>query len=76
MIKTHNSNAVKLTVNGDSEKTVILCKGGTGEKTVKVKDISIPDLWHIAHSLNGHACAAVLEVWHLAHDLKRELLNS
>lgn len=67
----------------DETSAVTLSKGGTAERTVKVKDIDIPDLWHIAMLLsdqkvvNGLGEAAsdkVLEVWHLAHDLKKALL--
>ncbi len=30
-----------------NDTQVTLCKGGTAEKTVKVWEIVIPDLWHV-----------------------------
>lgn len=62
-------------------KQIVLCKGGTMERTVEVSKIVIPDLWHIAHlpELDGYtqggksAKDLILECWHLAHDLKKAL---
>jgi hypothetical protein len=31
---------------------VTLSKGGTEERTVKISQVIIPDLWHIAQSLD------------------------
>lgn len=59
---------------------VTLKQGGTGEKTVPISEVEIPDLWHIARALEslGHlqASEAVLTVWHNCHDLKRHIQES
>ena len=63
-----------------SRETVTLAKGGKDERTVNIRSLDIPDLWHIAmmmendHRFELHA-KAVLDVWHIAHDLKRELIE-
>jgi hypothetical protein len=48
-------------------------KGGTGERSVGLAEIRIPDLWHLASALKEAGCGEqsgeVLECWHLAHDL-------
>ena len=49
--------------------TVVLAKGGTDERIVEVREIVIPDLWHIANRLPADERDAVLETWHLAHNL-------
>ncbi len=41
-------------------------------KVVDTAD-GIPDVWHIAMSLDKAAQNMVLELWHLAHDMKKEL---
>lgn len=38
-----------------ADTKVTFHKGGTAEKTVKVSDILIPDLWHIHRRLVGEA---------------------
>ena len=35
-------------------KTVTLAKGGTAERVVKVEEIQIPDLWHLAMFIQDH----------------------
>jgi len=54
-------------------KTIMRSPGGTARREVAVKDIQIPDLWHIAKSVDDEgrksAAEAVLECWHLCHDL-------
>jgi hypothetical protein len=52
---------------------ITLAKGGTAERSVPLGDIRIPDLLHIANSLNDPSRDAVLECWHLAHDLLNAL---
>ena len=53
---------------------VTLSKGGTKERTVKVSELVIPDLWFVGESPDGVEWRTrVLECWHMAHDLKREL---
>ncbi len=58
---------------------ITLCKGGAGEEIIKVKDIEIPDLWHIAMWLMkrdmNRESDMVLKTWGLAHDLKNALLD-
>lgn len=49
-------------------------KGGTLERKENVKDIRIPDMWHLAMELpDENDRAMLLECWHLAHDLLRTL---
>lgn len=63
---------------------ITFSKGGTKERKVKVSDIQIPDLWHIAiylkeiarrpgHSVLAEHADSILEVWHMAHDMKKAL---
>lgn len=55
---------------------VTLRKGGTGVKTVDIRSVHIPDLWHIAQAQpDPKAKEAILEVWHLAHDFKNHILE-
>jgi len=58
---------------------VTLSPGAQNERQIKVDDIEIPDLWHVAGFLEEkgqkRAAAGVLEVWHLAHDLKKHILK-
>ena len=35
----------------------------------------VPDLWHIAMSLEGSAREEILDVWYMAHNLKATLLR-
>jgi hypothetical protein len=61
--------------------TITLAKGGKAERTVKLNQVQIPDLWQIAHlpELKGYSLGGkpakdlIIETWHLAHDLLREL---
>ena len=63
---------------------VTLSKGGTGEKTLPISQVKIPDLWHIAGAIektgkvaDGPGCAAlILECWSRAHDFKRHIQES
>jgi hypothetical protein len=56
---------------------VVLCKGGTQEKTVDAKDIDIPDLWPIAERLGVKTPdgEAVILCWHLCHALLAHVRN-
>ena len=56
------------------DMNITLSKGGTGERTVELSKIVIPDLWHIAHNqeFKGDKEAIIL-CWHLCHDLRRTL---
>lgn len=61
---------------------IIQAKGGGGERCTEIRDIEVPDLWHIYlwfDSLPGDMTGLcnpkaqakqVLECWHLAHDMK------
>jgi len=58
-------------------ETIVRSKGGTAERTVAVTDIQVPDLWHIAMSINNkEARARVLDCWYLAHDLLRAVRDT
>jgi hypothetical protein len=35
-------------------ETITLAKGGTAERVVKVEEIQIPDLWHLAMFIQDH----------------------
>lgn len=56
---------------------LIQAKGGGGERRTEIKDIEVPDLWHIAmRSMelgNTQDEKQILECWHLAHDMKKAL---
>jgi hypothetical protein len=56
---------------------IIQSKGGDGERCTEIRDIQVPDLWHIAmHQYrlgNPAAEKMVLECWHLTHDMKNAL---
>lgn len=57
---------------GSTPIMVTLNRGGSGEKTVKLSDVEIPDLWHIAQSEMDMDCRnAILTGLHISHDLKR-----
>ena len=53
--------------------TITLAEGGTAERKIEIKNITVPDLWHIAMRLHGRDQEMVLECWHLAHDMKRHI---
>ena len=65
--------------------TLTIHPDGTGRKEIKIKDITIPDLWHVAqyhhdkaalpnvepwHKMQEHW---ILECWYLAHAMKDRL---
>jgi hypothetical protein len=58
---------------------IIQSKGGGGERCTEIRNIEVPDLWHIAMALsnqgNPTAEKQVLDCWHLAHDMKVILLE-
>jgi len=58
---------------GETMTQITIHEGGTGEKTLNVADIRIPDLWHPAMALsdagNQPGSRAVLECWYLTHAL-------
>ena len=55
---------------------IIQAKGGGGERCTQIRDIEVPDLWHVAqHRGLGHSDTKnILEAWHLAHDMKNCLI--
>ena len=56
---------------------VILNKGGTKERSVDVKKLQVPDMWHIVmRAGNVRDQKKILEVWHLCHDLLNHLKQS
>jgi hypothetical protein len=61
------------------DRIVVLAAKGTARRVVRLRDVEIPDLWHIACALRKDrrygpsAADAVLACWYLAHDLKRNL---
>ena len=64
-----------------NETKVTLSRGGSGEKTVPISQVQIPDLWHLAQAVRTskklwagqEACDLILEVWSRAHDLKNHI---
>ena len=67
-----------------SDTLVTLNKGGTKERTVRIDEIQIPDMWHLAMALKDFptdnmivdpiACSElVLECWAMAKGLKRHI---
>ena len=58
---------------------ITMAKGGTVERDVPLKEIEIPDLWHIAGRLKDGGTHIprdaddVLECWHLCHDLLKHI---
>lgn len=63
-----------------SDTIITRGRGGKGQRQVRLSDVEIPDLWHVAQYLTGLeepkariAAEKVLECWHLCSDLKREL---
>ena len=58
-------------------ETITRSKGGTAEREEDIRLIVVPDLWHIAMSLNDDkkpiASEMVLECWHLCHDLLKHI---
>ena len=60
---------------------IIRSEGGTNEREVDVKDLKVPDLWHLYRYLKNEAKGTlaekeaedVYETWLLAHDLLKHL---
>lgn len=46
---------------------------GTGRREVELSHVHIPDLWHVAHSLDEPHQSMILETWQLAHDMLSNL---
>ena len=66
-----------------SNTKVTLFKGGTAEREVLIRELKIPDLWHIAEAIrskgkieNGEVCASmILECWHISHSLHQHIME-
>lgn len=66
-------------------KQVTLARGGTAERTLNLRDVKIPDLWHTVEAIriaDGRPIAlepgtadVILECWNIAHQLRREWLR-
>lgn len=58
---------------------VVLAKGGTLERKVRVTLVQIPDLWHVAQWVRGQGADAmadkILETWQIAHNLKTHIME-
>ena len=54
-------------------RKIIRAPKGTNRCEIALKDIKIPDLWHIAMTFREPVRGAILETWHLAHDLLQNL---
>lgn len=49
---------------------IILSERGTKQHTEELKNIHVPDIWHLIESApNKNISDQLAEVWHLAHDL-------
>ena len=73
----------------ETQRTITLKRGGSGEVEVPVEQIQVPDLWHIAQFLEKtgeqvyvvkdgeftwvKASDYVLECWNLAHAMRRHI---
>ena len=70
----------------ETQRTITLKRGGSGEVEVPVEQIQVPDLWKIAEIFQGKSntiymskanreaiADAILECWHLAHDMRKHL---
>lgn len=54
-------------------QTLVIHKGGEGEKSVSIDSITVPDARHAAMRANKVDRDLILEVWHLAHAMKDHL---
>lgn len=67
-----------------NDTMVTLSRGGSKKTTKPIKDIDVPNLWHVAATIrargtiaNPGACAdLILECWNRAHDFKRHIEES
>jgi hypothetical protein len=56
-----------------SKNTLTLHKGGTGEKEIPIKSLTVPDLWHVAQYHHDKSLAPAVEPWHaLQHKMIME----
>lgn len=57
------------------DRKVILFPSGTARRETTLKEIEIPDLWHLAmkYPRGSREQKAILDTWHLAHEFKRIL---
>ncbi len=57
--------------------TLTIHKGGTGEREIEIRSITVPDLWHVATRLREaeqiNDVQMVMDCWHLAHAMKDHL---
>lgn len=71
------STDLKVVHGTEQVPAITISKGGTGERTIAINAIHVPDLWHTAMKLEdmGDYAAAqeVLDAWHLAHAMKEHL---
>jgi hypothetical protein len=55
--------------------TIIRAPHGTHRRSVPIDKITVPDLWHIAMTLQDKAAQdQVLECWYLCHDLLANII--
>ena len=56
---------------------IIQSKGGDGERCTEIRDIEVPDCWHVAMRTGERGDPVgekqIIECWHLAHDMKNAL---
>jgi hypothetical protein len=57
----------------NNEPVIVRAPGGTARREVRLSELRVPDLWHLAMRLEGRDRAEVLDVWHLCHDLIRHI---
>jgi hypothetical protein len=58
---------------------IIRAEKGSGERIEAVKDLTIPDLWHVAEAVRaqgfGESADQIVDVWFMAHELRSALLH-
>lgn len=67
-------------------KQVTLARGGTEQRTLNLRDVKIPDLWHVAQAIREgklylspqgrqDVSDMIIETWNIAHQLRKEWLR-
>lgn len=66
-------------------KKVTLFKGGVKQKTVKIENVEIPDMWFVAEAVRKGRISTeqkpeivgqILDCWHICGALKKHIMES